>query len=76
MDPAGDWSRSRRVKGVSPKVQEAQIAVAPDGTITLAVGYAGDRWVSTIDTEAYFTTAFAVLRLHRWGGPVQGALAS
>lgn len=65
----GGWSRPTLVTGVSRKVQEADLLVSPSGALTLAVGYAGRRWVSTIDTEAYFTTSYAVLRRPSWDRP-------
>jgi hypothetical protein len=66
---SGEWSRSQLVRGISRKVQQAQLLVSPHGALTLAVGYASKRWVSTLDTEAYFTTGYALLRRTSWAAP-------
>lgn len=63
----GRWSRPQTLGGISRKVQQAELQVAPHGALTLAVGYASHRWVSTVDTESYFTTGYAVLHRASWG---------
>jgi hypothetical protein len=70
-DRRGRWSSVRRIDGVGQMVQEAELVVSPRGSLTVSVGVASRRWVSTVDTEAYFTTGFYVLHADSWQHPLR-----
>ncbi len=58
--PSGRWSSARA--RVGSMVEDARLLVTPAGAETLVVGRASRRWMSTFDTEAYWSTQYSVFR--------------
>lgn len=62
LPAGGEWTAPEPVETDPAATEPVQMLVLPDGGEVLAVGTVSPQWMSTFDTQYYWSTALQVLR--------------